>query len=384
MEAARRDETLAHLSEPAISNSPHSLSRYVDINQMPSRRRANETYDPLRPGSRSSVTSARRNDDSLDHLNAAASRDSTLEAAQRNTESIESLYPDARNASLLAAQRMRRRLSAVLSHPSGNQGSDVQGQSIRRRGLGSNEMSQQASITSNTIRNMRNDPENVIDLQDYEEAESQERTASRLVNVNLPQHRGAESRSSRVPLPTTLPSLRDPTPLSNRITEIQAALPRPLDNLAGNDSEDWRIPRYNERGQIVGWSRTENRRDVGSRLPTSFREREHFLGLTNDEFTRLMRTTGTFRGGPLHLIDTQDAAYYRPAFAFPRTRAERDERGLGIEGIMVTPTVGWHPHSKQQRLNSCFRTVYVATDEGILELELSFETRKYRPAEAWA
>ena len=263
--------------------------------------------------------------------------------------------------------RPRRRLSTGYPYDDGNQTNDNQGSSSSRRELRGIEILPEDRDDEFFLELMREGHRGARAVAEDREQGSAERN-SRGVNVNLPQNRTGESRS-RVPLP----SVRDTAPLSQRTPDVQDTLPRPLDNLASTNVADLPVPRYNGRGQIIGWSR-----------PQSARRTEIGAGrMLSDEFTRLMRTTGTFRGSPLHLIDAQEAAAYRHTFAYPRNRTELADRGVGTEGVMIEPRIGWQPDGKHQQLNEWSRTVFIATDEGILEVNLDFYTRRFFPGWEW-
>lgn len=107
-------------------------------------------------------------------------------------------------------------------------------------------------------------------------------------------------------------------------------------------------------------------------------QRERTLRWPDQEFERLVRTTGRFAGAALNTMTAQETAMHRRVYAL--SSDPHEAAGMGTAGVMIPPL----PESDfdgliygSLHLTACTRPFLVAGEEGLLQFQLNFEGRKY-------
>ncbi|KAL9092083.1 MAG: hypothetical protein Q9159_001082 [Coniocarpon cinnabarinum] len=227
--------------------------------------------------------------------------------------------------------------------------------------------------------------------------DNSQNVSSDAVNVNLPSN--SSSRGTSTATGVTLPSLRDPS-LRNSMSELSAALPQPQNHPAGppgpssnlappslRDPDPHQVLLERQRQLLRA---RDQLRDDSERERSQERQRERERTWRRDALASRQYETGLLRRvnvtAPLRVLNPQDAAIHRRVHAIPANETEREDWGVGTAGVMIPPlpNMGNTDAVREARmLASGARTLFVGTDEGILELKLDFQTRKRLPAAEW-
>ena len=208
------------------------------------------------------------------------------------------------------------------------------------------------------------------------------------VNVNLPAN--SSSRGTSTATGVTLPSIRDP-PLQHSASERPTSLLRPREitssaameppSLLGSDPQLGQLER--QRQMLRQRERDQDRERSQERQRERERSwRREALAARQYE-TGLLRRVGV--APPLRVMNPQEAAMHRRVYALPANEAEREEWGIGTAGVMIPPLPNGSNEgdASARMVASGSRTVFVGTEDGILELKLDFQSRKRLPEAEW-
>ena len=322
-------------------------------------------------------------------------------------------HRDTTNTGSSTAQQPRRRNSVILSPPSGAQSNtrppdepqsdpwQIIEAAMTRVREGTQNTTTYASIARDAREAIANRARGDDSREPYlslppmlREMDSSDAPSLDTPSVNIPIPES--TRGPTTGTGVTLPSLRDPS-FRGSMAELSAALPRTRDVQPSTSNDAATGPSRNmlslrdaeglrshvERQRDILRRREQEREQERERSQERQRERERSWrrdALQSRQYENsLLRRVGV--APPLRILNAQEEALHQRVYALPANEAEREEWGIGTAGVMIPPLP--QGDDEETMVARGARTLYVGTEEGVMELKLDFGTRKLVKGWEW-